>query len=211
MLATITRATPNEFGDVAQFWYRVYVREMGRLVDDPNTKHTTAEVQDPLIAFSTTWIARDETQRIVGTLMCTCARNGRLGKYETLYGFDRLSPEKRACASITTKLMVDARFRSSRLGLKLASSGYSWLVDQGMQFDYIDCNDHLVPFFNRLGYLPHLGRITHPDYGAVNSMVVPLTDTAHLERVKSPLLAAHRRRNRSSQKHEKRSLTNAVA
>ena len=208
MLATITRASSAERDEVFEFWYRIYVQEMKRLLDDPLTDHARQRVLDPLVDFGSLLIARDAEGTLVGTLLSTCAGRGRLGKYDQLYGLTTLSPDQRRQASITTKLMVDPRFRRTRLAMLMARRGYELLLEDGVDYDYIDCNDHLVPFFTRLGYLPHLGRIEHPDYGTVNSMVISLRDRKHLQTVRSPFLRAlpkgetHNEPNRQTQRKE---------
>ena len=188
MQATITRATPAERDEVYAFWYRIYVVEMQRLLDDPLTDHHRQRVLDPLATFGSLLIARNPNGQLVGTLLSTCAGDGRLGKYEKLYGLNHLTPDERSRVSITTKLMVDPALRRSRLAMLMASRGFEWLIERGVEQDYIDCNDHLLRFFTKLGYLPHRGRIDHPDYGNVNSMVINLTDYEHLKAVGSPLL-----------------------
>lgn len=190
MLATITRAAPAERDEVHAFWYRIYVQEMKRLLDDPLTDHQQKRVFDPLADFGNLFIARNEDGQVVGTVLSTCAGKGRLGKYEQLYGLTEFDQAKRSKLSITTKLMVDPKLRRTRLALLMARRGYELLLEQGMDQDYIDCNDHLVPFFEKLGYLPHLGRIEHPAYGSVNSMVINLRDAEHLKAVGSPFLRA---------------------
>ena len=186
MLATLSRATAHDKDEITRFWYAIYVAEMGRLENDPFTNHRTQTVGDPLYDSSTVLLARDEEQRVVATLINTCAANAYLGKYETLYGLEHKTPAERRHISITTKLMVDPAFRRTRLPMLLAKKGYDLALADGITEDYIDCNDHLVGFFTRMGYVPHLGRIEHPQYGVVNSMKVRLDDFEHLRAARSP-------------------------
>lgn len=188
MRIAISIAKPGDLPDVHRFWYRIYVDGMGRHLSDPLTNHQEKTLIDPLAQIGALFIARDEQQHIVATLLNTQVGENSLGKYEHLYGFDRMTPAERATSSITTKLMVDDRYRNSRLPLVITRTAYEHTLRCGTLRDYIDCNDHLVPFFKRLGFLPHLGRIFHRDYGAVNSMVMNLTDTEYLRKVRSPFL-----------------------
>lgn len=188
MRAAISLAGISELTDVHRFWYRIYVEGMNRHLGDPLTDHQAEELTDPLITAGNLFVARDENGDIVATLMTTLAGDHDLGKYEGLYGIDRLAPAERARSSITTKLMVAEPWRCTRLPMLMARSTYEHALSQGVERDYIDCNDHLVSFFKRLGYRPHLGRIVHRDYGAVNSMVLQLTDEAHLRAMRSPFL-----------------------
>lgn len=188
MRIAIYVATPDDMPDVYRFWYRIYVDGMGRHLTDPLTNHQDKTLLDPLAQVGALFVARDEQQNIVATLLNTQVGENSLGKYEHLYGFDRMTAAERATSSITTKLMVDDHYRNSRLPLVITRTAYEHTLRSGMLRDYIDCNDHLVPFFKRLGFLPHLGRIFHRDYGAVNSMVINLTDVAYLKKVRSPFL-----------------------
>lgn len=192
MLAAISRATASEHEAIYGFWYDVYVKEMGRLIDDPLTDHARRLVRDPLAECGLLLVARDEEQQIVATMLTTGAAhselgtNQPLGTYETLYGLDQLSASERHTSTITTKLMVAPAFRRTRLPMQLARRGYQITLQAGMQHDYIDCNDHLVPFFLKLGYREHRGRVYHPCYGHVNSMVIDRHDYQHLQQVGSP-------------------------
>ncbi|MFK7916364.1 MAG: hypothetical protein AB8B93_20795 [Pseudomonadales bacterium] len=187
MRESIFLANDQDLTEVQQFWYRIYVAEMQRHISDPLTDHDSKSLHDPLACVGDLFIARDEHQQVIATLMTTIATND-LGKYEHLYGIDRLSANDRARASITTKLMVAPTYRKTRVPMLIATTTYRHLLSCGIDTDYIDCNDHLVEFFLRLGYKPHRGRINHQDYGAVNSMVLQLRDATHMESVGSPLL-----------------------
>ena len=116
-----------------------------------------------------------------------------------VYGLDGLSGSQRRRSTITTKLMVDRRFRGTKLPMQLARAAYAHTLETGMLYDFIDCNDHLVGFFEKLGYRSHRGKIHHPDYGDVNSMYIALQDAVHLYNVGSPIysmLLAHQENHR---------------
>ena len=81
----------------------------------------------------------------------------------------------------------------TRLPLRLAFATYNWGLHVGIQHNYIDCNDHLVRLFSRLGYSRHLPALYLKEYGAVNSMRLDITDEQHLRTVGSPFLPVLRR------------------
>ena len=110
-----------------------------------------------------------------------------IGKYESFYGLDQLSGIQRRRSTITTKLMVGGRFRGTKLPMQLARAAYAHTLETGMLYDFIDCNDHLVGFFEKLGYRSHSGRVYHPEYGHVNSMYIALQDAVHMHNVRSPI------------------------
>lgn len=186
MRAAITLANSHELLEVQQFWYRIYVAEMKRHAQDPLTDHESRTLGDPLIESGNLFLARDESMQIVATLMTTVAADADLGKYESLYGLEQLTPSQRQRTSITTKLMVEPSYRCTRLPMLMARATYEHALLLGVERDFIDCNDHLVSFFLRLGYRQHLGRVVHKDYGSVNSMVLHLRDAAHLKALGSP-------------------------
>lgn len=182
----INKATVAELPAVKNFWYQVYVEEMGRHTDDPLTNHENKELDDPFLEIGSVWIARDDNEEIVGTVVNTLLEGNNLGKYSELYGLDQLTQEQQAHASITTKLMVREALRKGRLPVDLVKAAYQELLGQGVVDNFIDCNDHLVDFFSRFGYRNHLGRIHHVDYGTVNSLRLTINDGAALKAAKSP-------------------------
>ena len=174
---------------VYRFRYDIYVTEMGRR--QSHADHGRGLITDPLDATGHCLAAfslRRHPSRIIGTLRTNLLRRGPVGIYEDLYGLRDLDPEVRDRTSITTRLMVAREYRRGPLALLLASAMYDWGTRQGVQTDYIDCNPHLVRFFQRLGY-HDLGRIEHPEYGGVHLMRLE-HDLDYLTHIGSPLLAA---------------------
>jgi len=192
MLELSTAKTADDFDDVYRFWYDVYVTEMGRHRNDANTSHKSRKLYDPLSTAGSLCIARKDGE-VVGTILSTPINHPAVEKYRLLYQLDSLSTEDQWSSAITTKLMVKANMRRTRLPLRLAFASYDWSLHVGMKRGYMDCNDHLLNFFYRLGYVKHLPSLYHADYGQVNSMRLELTDEQHLRKVSSPLLAVLKR------------------
>lgn len=171
---------------VYRFRYEVYVREMRRL--EPLACHRRGRLTDPLDQTALVLAATDPASgRTVGTIRSNLLRDGGTCHYEELYGLGGLSPAERQATSITTRLMVTAEHRGGALAVQLAMAAYALGGVRGIEADYIDCNEPLVPFFTRLGYR-RVRRITHPQYGNVTVMMLAITDTSHLATVRSPLL-----------------------
>lgn len=187
MLDLSMAQTDADFADVYGFWYDVYVAEMGRHINDANTSHQHRKLYDPLATAGSLCLARRNGE-VVGTVLSTPVDHPATEKYRSLYGLDSLSPEAQWASAITTKLMVRADQRHTRLPLRLAFATYDWGLHVGIKHNYIDCNDHLVKLFSRLGYQQHLPALYHRDYGQVNSMCLNITDEAHLRKVDSPFL-----------------------
>jgi hypothetical protein len=178
--------------DVFRFRYEIYVREMARPQKDAD--HAGKRIEDGLDAFAMILAAREAaTGRICGTVRANLLADGDVGYYEELYGLDRLAGDARRRVSVTTRMMVERTKRGTLLAAMLASALYGYGLDRGVDADYIDCNPHLVPFFERLGYRAG-GTIRHPEYGHVTLMRLDLGDLTHLRRVGSPFVGVHERR-----------------
>lgn len=187
MLELSTAQDDADFHDVYRFWYDVYVIEMGRHRDDANTSHQDRTLHDPLAMAGSLCVARRDGE-VVGTVLTTPVDHPATEKYRTLYGLDHLDPTDQWASGITTKFMVRADQRRTRLPLRLAFAACDWSLRVGMKHSYIDCNDHLLHLFSRLGFEAHLPVLYHKDYGQVNSLHLNFTDEAHLRNVGSPFL-----------------------
>lgn len=180
--------TPDLREAVFRFRYEIYVREMQRPQKDAD--HARARIEDALDATAELMVARDTaTGAIVGTIRANVLGDGRVGTYESLYGVGGLGPAARAHTSITTRLMVERSKRGTLVAVRLAQALFRRALERRIATDYCDCNAHLVPFFERLGYRP-LGLIAHPEYGLVTLMRLDIEDSAFLRRIGSPLAAA---------------------
>jgi hypothetical protein len=89
--------------------------------------------------------------------------------------------------------MIEPNLRGSTLATGLCRSTYEIGLDREIKHNFIDCNDHLVPFFMGFGYVAHVPKVTHPEYGLVNPMHLRLLDYAHLVTVRSPFLSQLKR------------------
>ncbi|MEM7705657.1 MAG: GNAT family N-acetyltransferase [Pseudomonadota bacterium] len=189
MTTQISRARDaSDLTDARRFWYDVYVKEMGRDLNDASTDHESRELSDPFDEIGRLFIARDDN-RVVGTVLGTPGRDASFGYYETLYRLNELTEASRLRSSLTNKLIVAKEKRRSPLALKLATTVYRQGLSDGVQRNYIDCNAHLVSFFRRMGYRRHRGWVIHKDYGLVYSLVLHLEDIEHLRASESPFVS----------------------
>lgn len=185
-IGLVTTAAAREA--VYRFRYQIYVREMRRI--EPRACHRLGRLTDPLDKTALVVAATEPvTGRTIGTIRSNLLRDGGTCHYEALYGLGALSPAERQVTSITTRLMVTSEHRGGALAVQLAMAAYALGGARGIEADYIDCNDPLVPFFTRLGYR-RVRRVTHPQYGNVTVMRLEVGDTSYLSAVRSPLLRA---------------------
>ena len=185
-MTTVIRpaAGDAEHAALYAFRYRVYVEEMGRV--QKHADHAARRIRDPLDATGHNLVALDGP-RIVGCVRLNFAADGGLDYYRHLLRMDALAPGYPRQVSLSTRLMVAPGRRGSALALRLCLACYDHGRRHGIRWNFIDCNDHLVEFFRRLGYVP-THRARHEEYGDVNVMRLDLQDRAHLEACNSPFL-----------------------
>lgn len=175
--------------------YRVYVEEMRRPQKDAD--HRGRRIKDALDGFARIFAA-SASGDVVGTVRCNILGEGDIGPYREWYAIDR-EHARSPLASITTRFMVLPAYRRTGLAVDLTTSIYRHALEEGVEWDYIDCNPHLLHFFTRLGYRPHRTDLVHPEYGAVTVLRLAVNDLAHLEAVRSPfarVLREYRSRER---------------
>ena len=170
---------------IYRFRYQVYVEEMHRPQKDADD--VARRIEDALDATAFN-IAAWKGRTVVGVARANFARNGGLGMYEEFYDMNSVGVDHPWRTSITTRLMVAPEHRHSMLPMMLVIACYRLGLTNNIRWNFIDCNDHLVGFFTRLGFVQHLPNARHPEYGHVTRMRLSLLDDAHLASVCSPFL-----------------------
>ncbi len=174
-------AAPQE---LYRFRYLIYVEEMGR-----KQKYACSEsrtIRDPLDDHGHHGIIFDG-DRIVGCIRMNLLREAPVGGYFDFYDLAKLSPQEIVSASICTRLMIDPQFRQTPVSVNIVKFAYKFGLINDVSTCFIDCNDHLVKFFQRFGWR-ELYRREHEEYGDVNVMRLDLKDIDHLSAIRSPLL-----------------------
>jgi GNAT superfamily N-acetyltransferase len=187
MSVSIRKAvSPDDFQRVFRLRYQVYVEEMGRVQRHAN--HASRTIEEPMDSVAHVFLAEDERGEVVGTVRTNFGGESDLGVYRSLYGLGGFSPEALARVSVTTKLIVAPRYRGRSLGIRLACALHSFGLKNGIRADFIDCNTHLEPVFEGLGYRRQGGPVVHPEFGPVTPLALLLADKDHLRAVGSPFL-----------------------
>ena len=194
VLFDIATAGP-ELESVYEFRYRIYVEEMQRT--QHYADHARRRIVDPLDANGHQIVAR-QRDALVGVVRINLCGERDVGYYRDLCAMEVAGSDHPTATSLCTRLMVAPEFRRSTLAVRLCEFVYAFAMRQGIRHNFIDCNDHLVPFFAGLGYVAHVARTMHPEYGMVNPMHLRLRDRAHLTRVRSPFLRTLLRWERDS-------------
>jgi len=166
----------KELQDLFAFRYRVYVEEMKRPQKYAN--HAAKLIRDPLDNRGRNIIARAGDE-IVGCVRVNFSRDGDLDYYERLLAMDKVGHSHPTATSLCTRLMVAPDYRRSTLAVRLACASFDMGLRNGIVWNFVDCNDHLVEFFTRLGYeCTH--QAVHEEYGLVNVMRLNILDENHL-------------------------------
>lgn len=167
-----------------EFRYGVYVREMGR--PQRYADHDAKTIIDPLDENGINVIAFDQGE-IVGCVRTNFLREGAAGDYEEFYRLNALTGAQRRSTSICTRLMIEPSRRRTFTTFGVMRAVYEFGLQNGIDANYIDCNEHLVDFFLKFGYVL-LERRMHAEYGAVSILRLDLLDEARLTATRSPFL-----------------------
>lgn len=114
------------------------------------------------------------------------------GPSRHLLPIESLRASARGGITVASKLIVRRAFRG-RLGIELTKAAYVRLLEDGVHYCILECYDHLVALYERLGFRRQPETIEDAIYGRVNIMVLDVLDIAHLCAVGSPFLTAARR------------------
>lgn len=170
---------------VFRFRYEIYVEEMGR--PQIYADHKAREIRDPLDALGYNLVAFTRQGNVAGAVRMNFPKDGPCGLYESLYGFDRMTPEERNRQAFCTRGMVRASYRISLISVEFGVILWRLARSQGADSLFVDCNEPRVRFFRRMGCRP-VEKAQHPEYGKVLVMRFDLDDFAYRDKVRSPLV-----------------------
>lgn len=189
-MITIRKATsPTDKEKVFRLRYDIYIGEMDR--EQIFVDHESRQVQEPSDDTGHLYLAEDDGVP-VGTVRINFRKEGDL-ECEELYEMERFKPFYPNRVSMTTKLMVREAYRNSSVAARLIVAVYEHARREKIQFDFIDCNPHLLRMYQKIGHRIYRTTISHPEYGTVIPMVMILDDVAYFERIGSPLRRAQSR------------------
>jgi GNAT superfamily N-acetyltransferase len=163
-------ATRYERELLYSFRYRIYVTEMNRR--QKYADHHARRIEDPLDATAHNLVAWDG-HAVVGCVRLNFAWLGGVDYYRNLLRMSDLAPEFPNGVSLSTRLMVAPDRRGGNLAYRLSAAAYRLARQSGVYWNFLDCNDHLVTFFEKLGYV-WTHRAVQEEYGGVNSMLLDL-------------------------------------
>lgn len=175
--------TAEQMAAVGRLRYRVYVEEMGR--NEPHANHECRAVIDPTDTLSTVLASFNSQGEATGTVRYDHFKY--LSNDDRRFHFiDTLPPGLQERSSITCKLITDKSYRRGTLTNRLVLGIFYAAHKQGISVNFINCNPPLDKFFGKLGFVPIGEPRSHPIYGSVRIMMVPMHDLDYLASIRSP-------------------------
>ncbi|WP_224363431.1 cyclic nucleotide-binding domain-containing protein [Hyalangium versicolor] len=89
--------------------------------------------------------------------------------------------------SVVGRFMVRRDMRGTTVPYRLIHEVTRFLIDEGLELAFCDCQPHLLNLYMSLGFRPYLGTFDHPEFGVMVPLVMVLRDREHMEWVGSPL------------------------
>ena len=178
-------STAAELAAIYQFRYEVYVEEMR--FNQNYADHANRSVQDPLDYTGYNFAAYLHG-KLAGALRLNLTRRSDVGYYEELFDMRSAGQHHPDATSICTRFMIAPRSRGTTLTLRLMKAVYSFALDHRIRYNFANCHERLVPFFERFGYSLQQ-RTEDPEHGPSPVVRLDLWDRARLARIGSPLLA----------------------
>lgn len=169
---------------VYRFRYRIYVQEMGKRIFDAD--HQRACLQDDDDDGARLWMA-EQGDELVATLRFQWGGEVEFSSYwRDVYGLPHFLAEFGGHAiSLTSRLMVEPKFRGSSVLASMLSETYRSARGLGVRFDFINCTPGLVQFYESLGYRRFTRGFVDRDTGYHVPMLFVLGGLAHMRQVRS--------------------------
>ena len=190
----------TEYHAVGRLRYMVYVKE--RMLNEKHADHTQQMLKEPADEHAMILAAFD-CNRVIGTARINFGDDPSVSEFREFYRMDTIGGSDASKKVIASRLMVDPCHRGSSLTLRLVQAVYTLSLERGADHGFLDANENLFRFYDRLGFVPLLDDVVHPVYGYVRRYVLRLHDEAHFEFVRSPYLPILRAwRQRQALRHE---------
>jgi predicted GNAT family N-acyltransferase len=135
---------PDELEELYRFRYAIYVEEMNRVQHDAD--HERKIITDALDKNAFNLIA-SKTNGLVGTVRMNFLNKGSFAYYYDFYRIGEQAGVTPDNVCIVTRLMISNSMRKTKLAFKICMEVYEFCLWRGIRYSFIDCNDHLVEFF----------------------------------------------------------------
>lgn len=179
---TILANSPELLEAAWRFRYLIYVEHMGRR--QIHADHVRRWVREPLDETGRVYLALRDGE-VVGTIRGNFASDPGLDYYVKLYKLERFGFRDLSRVQFTTKLIVHPDMAGSILAPRMIAAYAAEGYRLGVEVDFIDCNKHLISFFEKMGYFSYCGWTFHKEYGSVRPMFFPVDVVAYLKELRS--------------------------
>ncbi|WP_224249249.1 cyclic nucleotide-binding domain-containing protein [Hyalangium gracile] len=181
-------STEDEREAIYRLRYETYVEEMHLYQGLADHSHRWLKDADDGAAHL--MYARTQGE-VVGTVRVHLGSDGAipppLAERFALERFLPLVPQE--SLSVVGRFMVRRDMRGTAVPFRLIHESIGFLLEQGMELAFCDCQPHLLNLYLSLGFRPYLGTFDHPEFGVMVPLVLVLRDREHMEWVGSPLRA----------------------
>ena len=157
--------------DIYKFRYQVYEQEMHR--DDSYSDHEQQIIKDRLDDFSYN-IAAYKDGQVVAAVRHTFCKDGDPGFYRDFFELEKMGVDYPDKVSYTTRLMVEKKFRRSLAPMKVCAECFNLSIAEKIIWSFCDCNEPLIPFFERMFFEVQDRAKHHPSFGEVTVMRLDL-------------------------------------
>jgi GNAT superfamily N-acetyltransferase len=167
---------------VYRFRYRVYVGLMGRR--QIYADHSSGTVIEPMDENGWNYLALVDG-KLIGTIRSNTFDDPTTSYYRKILHngrFEGVAVEK---TQLTTKLMILPEYHGTSFGPRLIHAYSCEGYRRGIEVDFIDCNKHLIPMFERMGYFSYAGWVFHKEYGTVRPMFFAVDTIDYLRSLRS--------------------------
>jgi hypothetical protein len=181
---SVIQADTDELRDcVYRLRYYVYVMIMKR--KQVYADHARRIICEPMDEIGISYLAIKNGQ-MIGTVRRNLLKDETASYYASFYQAELFETVHSDRLAMTTKLMMLPEYQGTRQSLQFINDYASNCYEGGIAVDLIDCNEHLIPFFERLGYFGHTGWAIHKEYGRVLPMFFASDAVRYLELIRSP-------------------------
>lgn len=165
--------------DIRALHHKVYIEELGYLGGPKNGAQVPSvhPESDLFVAYSGT--------QLIGTLEMIPAPSFDEPSHSAL--IDELTSRKQGRVTVGSKLIVDPLYRG-RLGSELMKAAYRQGLENDVRYCVLECYDHLVPLYEKFGFIKTGQKTESLKYGAVNTLVLDYQDEGQFKVKRSPFL-----------------------
>jgi hypothetical protein len=174
--------TPDLSELVYRFRYHIYVEQMGRR--QIYADHITKSIKEPLDELGDNFLAIKDG-RLIGTIRRNRLDDPSTAYYQKIYRSNLFDMSRDHNIATTTKLMLLPEYRQSMYSVRLIKEYADHGYRDGVQVELLDCNKHLVQFFEKMGYFSYCGWTFHKEFGKVRPMFFASDITAYMTEVNS--------------------------